>query len=157
MFCFSLFKCTNCWFTKDDRLAVNTDSVNGMREKTAAPDCRYPLVSRGASGGPLPSNEEMGSKMPNCLRTAMKRMMTTPMANSSMPWMPMSARRGDTAAGEGLGPAQRCWATLVSGVFNRGELRRGRTRSGWRQAAWDSFQAHETAWEPDQRAGRRLL
>lgn len=32
----------------------------------------------------------MGSKMPNCLRTAMNRMMTTPMANSSMPWIPMT-------------------------------------------------------------------
>lgn len=55
---------------------------------------RFPLLSptpdQGASGGPLPSNEDMGSKMPNCLRTAMKRMMTTPMANSSMPWIPMT-------------------------------------------------------------------
>lgn len=54
----------------------------------------FPLLSYiskpGASGGPLPSNEDMGSKMPNCLRTAMKRMMTTPMANSSMPWIPMT-------------------------------------------------------------------
>lgn len=36
----------------------------------------------------------MGSKMPNCLRTAMNRMMTTPMANSSMPWIAMTSGRG---------------------------------------------------------------
>lgn len=31
----------------------------------------------------------MGSRMPNCLRTAMKRMTTTPMASSSMSWIPI--------------------------------------------------------------------
>lgn len=44
----------------------------------------------------------MGSKMPNCLRTAMKRMMTTPMANSSMPWIPMMSRSGGTHSGPSL-------------------------------------------------------
>lgn len=43
--------------------------------------------------------------MPNCLRTAMKRMMTTPMANSSMPWIPMTAeRRGGGGAHSGPSP-----------------------------------------------------
>lgn len=41
----------------------------------------------------------MGSKMPNCLRTAMKRMMTTPMANSSMPWIPMTSGQGEPTQG----------------------------------------------------------
>ncbi|KAL2296220.1 hypothetical protein Nmel_018514 [Mimus melanotis] len=36
----------------------------------------------------------MGSRMPNCLRTAMKRRMTTATAHSSMPWMPMAPGGG---------------------------------------------------------------
>lgn len=35
---------------------------------------------------------EMGSRMPNCLSTAMNSSTTTAMAHSSMPWMPMAAR-----------------------------------------------------------------
>lgn len=93
----------------------------------AAPNCRYLLASQGTSGGPLPSNEDMGSKMPNCLRTAMKRIMTTPMANSSMPWIPMTAGQGEPAQGQVYrrrpparggkvkpGLPKWCWARLVN-------------------------------------------
>lgn len=41
--------------------------------------------------GSLPSRD-MGSRMPNCLRTAMKRITTTAMANSSIPWILMTWR-----------------------------------------------------------------
>lgn len=100
-------------------------------------------ASRGASGGPLPSNEDMGSKMPNCLRTAMKRMMTTPMANSSMPWIPMMSGQGEPTQGQACtrrpGPGERwkeAWADTsnaglgksTTSVFNRGEPRSDRNQ-----------------------------
>lgn len=44
--------------------------------------------------------------MPNCLRTAMKRMMTTPMANSSIPWIPMTSGWGGEAP---QGQACKAW------------------------------------------------
>lgn len=47
----------------------------------------------------LPSMD-MGSKMPNCLRTAMNSSTTTAMAHSSIPWMPMAS-----AAGTGAHPS----------------------------------------------------
>lgn len=51
----------------------------------------------------LPSMD-MGSKMPNCLRTAINSSTTTAMAHSSIPWMPMAS-----AAGTGAHPsAVRC-------------------------------------------------
>lgn len=46
--------------------------------------------SQGAGGHTLPSMD-MGSKMPNCLRTAMNSSTTTAMAHSSIPWMPMAS------------------------------------------------------------------
>ncbi len=114
------------------------------------------LASRGASGGPLPSNEDMGSKMPNCLRTAMKRMMTTPMANSSMPWIPMTSGHGGGVAPLRVKPAreglargrdeQEAWAgpskagpgKSTTSVFNRSNQ-----DSGWWVSAWVCFQAQE--------------
>lgn len=44
----------------------------------------------------LPSMD-MGSKMPNCLRTAMNSSTTTAMAHSSIPWMPMASADGTRA------------------------------------------------------------
>lgn len=60
--------------------------------------------SRGADGHALPSMD-MGSRMPNCLRTAMNSSTTTAMAHSSMPWMPMATR---AAQGRGVPLARAC-------------------------------------------------
>lgn len=57
-----------------------------------------------AEGQALPSMD-MGSRMPNCLRTAMNSSTTTAMAHSSMPWMPMATR---AARGRGLPLARAC-------------------------------------------------
>lgn len=62
---------------------------------------------RAAGGQALPSMD-MGSRMPNCLSTAMNSRTTTAMAHSSIPWMPMAAlalppRRGAGAARRLLG------------------------------------------------------
>lgn len=70
------------------------------------PTARRPQ-RRAAGGHALPSMD-MGSRMPNCLSTAMNSRTTTAMAHSSMPWMPMAAlalppRRGAGAARRLLG------------------------------------------------------
>lgn len=68
------------------------------------------------SDWPLPSKEDMGSRMPNCLRTAMKRMMTTPMAHSSMPWSPMASVRGSPL---GAQPEHKALTLRGSGRVNK--------------------------------------
>lgn len=47
---------------------------------------------------------DIGSRMPNCLRTAMNSSTTTAIAHSSMPWMPMAA--GLPGAGACPSPAR---------------------------------------------------
>ena len=97
----------------------------------------------------------MGSKMPNCLRTAMNRMMTTPMANSSMPWIPMTSGRGGGGGGplrakparRGLAPRRKTikgvWPTQVKlGSVNQQQVfstEAIRDQSGRWLKAWVCF------------------
>lgn len=62
-----------------------------------------PTPARGGGQG-LPS-AEMGSRMPNCLRTAMKRRMTTATAHSSMPCMAMLGRGHPGVAAAAAAPS----------------------------------------------------
>lgn len=91
-----------------------------------------------AAGGPLPSNEDIGSRIPNCLRTAMKRMMTTPMAKSSMPWIPMTSEEAGTHSGPSKPPGRderKLGLMRVSALFNN-----KRCQQGWakrqQEPAW---------------------
>ncbi|KAK5870975.1 hypothetical protein PBY51_003879 [Eleginops maclovinus] len=101
----------------------------------------------------------MGSKMPNCLRTAMKRMMTTPMANSSMPWIPMTSGVGGPLrakpASEGLAPgtvekktgtvrALLDWASQQQVFSTEGAHQVTGIKSGWRVTALVCFQIQES-------------
>lgn len=74
------------------------------RSATAAPSPHTAGPGGAADGHALPSMD-MGSRMPNCLRTAMNSSTTTAMAHSSMPWMPMATR---AARGRGVPLARAC-------------------------------------------------
>ena len=85
----------------------------------------------------------MGSKMPNCLRTAMKRMMTTPMANSSMPWIPITSGQGRGVGGGG--PTQGRACTRRPGFGERDDRKPGAGlvndkafQQGWTRTGQDS-------------------
>lgn len=117
----------------------------------------------GASDGPLPSNEDMGSKMPNCLRTAMKRMMTTPMANSSMPWIPMTAGHSGPSLHDEAWPRGERRKATWSGPLNKAEAPGESTTSCFQRSGislagvWQHGFVSRATWEPGQRAGWRLL
>lgn len=86
---------------------------------------RWPLTNGGCFLFPnvlcavyLPSSE-IGSRMPNCLSTAIKRITTTPMANNSMPWilMALMMEGGGSPRGQPERRHYRSWS--------RGQLRPG--------------------------------
>lgn len=124
-----------------------------------------PSGGQRGQGHALPSMD-MGSRMPNCLSTAMNSSTTTAMAHSSMPWMPMAAhalppRRRAGAARRLLGrPRFTCPGQAGPRVSAGPRLRAVRRRRagsgpvvGRRTAAERNFPSPLANFEEQQRRG----